>query len=322
MVGGAGSDTYGVDSAADVVTEAASAGNDQVNSSVNYTLGANVEMLGLLGSANLNGTGNTLNNTLIGSSGANILDGKAGADAMSGGGGNDIYGIDNAGDVVTETSASGGIDQVNSYVTFGLGANLEKLVLRGSAAIDGGGNALDNTITGNTGANVLDGKAGADAMAGGAGDDLYYVDNVGDVVTESAGGGTDRINSYVSLTLRANIETLALRGSDNLKGAGNALDNLIAGNNGDNVLKGGLGLDTMIGGAGDDLFKFDTALSPANVDAITDFTVGADGLQLENSVFTALGAAGVLAADAFHTGASAADASDRIIYDNATGALY
>jgi Ca2+-binding RTX toxin-like protein len=64
MAGGTGNDTYIVDSSGDSVTEAANAGTDTVVSSVNYTLGANLENLTLTGSANINGTGNSFDNTL------------------------------------------------------------------------------------------------------------------------------------------------------------------------------------------------------------------------------------------------------------------
>src|SRR4051812_16948590 len=76
LVGGAGDDVYFVNNARDVIVESANQGNDLVWSSVSYTLGANVESLTLYGSA-LNATGNSLNNILIGTSGANRLDGGA-----------------------------------------------------------------------------------------------------------------------------------------------------------------------------------------------------------------------------------------------------
>jgi hypothetical protein len=92
MTGGAGNDTYGVDTAGDTVTEASNAGTDGVLSSIAYTLGTNVENLALAANAgNINGTGNTLNNLIVGNNGDNILDGGAGADALTGGGGVDVF---------------------------------------------------------------------------------------------------------------------------------------------------------------------------------------------------------------------------------------
>ncbi len=119
----------------------------------------------------------------------------------------------------------------------------------------------------------------------------------------------------------------ATLGDDALAGtAGNDAVNLLAGNDtydglgGADTIIGGLGNDTLTGGAGDDLFVFNAALSASNVDTITDFVVGSDAIALDNAVFTELNQ-GPLSAEAFVVGTTAADTSNRIIYDNATGAV-
>ena len=251
LVGGTGNDTYVVDDAGDTVVEAASAGADTVEASIDYALGANVENLVLTGAA-LNGAGNGLANAITGNAGDNLIDGGAGIDTMSGGAGNDTYIVDNSADVVVE-ALSGGQDTVRASASYTLAANVEHLVLTGTAAINGSGNALDNSLAGNAAANVLDGGAGADAMAGGAGNDTYVVDNAGDTVAEGAAEGTDTVLASASHVLSANVENLTLTGSAAIDGSGNALDNVLTGNAGSNVLDGGAGNDSLGGGAGSDL---------------------------------------------------------------------
>ena len=141
-----------------------------VRSSITYTLGANEENLILTGDAAINGTGNSLNNIITGNVAANTLNGGAGTDTMAGGLGNDIYIVDNTGDVVTE-DLNAGTDTIESSVTYTLGANVENLILTGSAAINGTGNTLNNTITGNTAANTFNGGNGNDNLNGGLGKD-------------------------------------------------------------------------------------------------------------------------------------------------------
>ncbi len=250
LVGGLGNDTYVIDNAGDGITENLNEGTDQVQSSITYTLGANVENLTLTGSADLNGTGNGLDNLLTGNSGANILDGGAGADTLTGGVGNDTYVVDDTADVVTE-QANEGTDTVLSSVTYLLSPNVENLTLSGTANLNGTGNSLNNVLTGNSGDNVLDGQAGADTMAGGVGNDTYLVDNAGDGVSENANEGIDTVQSSVTYTLAANIENLTLTGSAAINGTGNALDNVLTGNSAANVLTGGAGNDTYVIGAGD-----------------------------------------------------------------------
>ncbi len=262
LIGGTGNDTYVIDVAGDVVTELANEGTDLVQSALTYTLGANVENLTLTGTAAINGTGNALDNvitgnsasnTLTGGAGNDTLNGGAGTDTLIGGAGNDVYVVDVAGDVVSEL-ANEGTDLVQSALTYTLGANVENLTLTGIAAIDGTGNALDNAITGNAASNTLtggagndslNGAAGIDTMFGGAGNDTYYVDNVGDTVTELANEGTDIVYAYVSHALAANVENIRLHTTGNIDATGNALNNILYTGDGNNVLDGGDGIDTV-----------------------------------------------------------------------------
>lgn len=170
MMGLAGDDSFVVGQRDDQVLEAVGDGTDTIRASVTYTLPINVENMTLEGSAPINAIGNELNNRLTGNSADNVLDGGAGADRMFGLGGNDIYVVDSKNDKVNET-ANNGIDTVRSSVTFTLGANVERLALTGTTAVNGTGNELRNKITGNIANNTLNGLAGDDLLKGGSGND-------------------------------------------------------------------------------------------------------------------------------------------------------
>ena len=60
-------------------------------------------------------------------------------------------------------------------------------------------------------------------MLGGVGNDVYFVDNAGDVVIENAGEGNDTVFSTAHFRLSANVENLVLQGSADLQGYGNSL---------------------------------------------------------------------------------------------------
>ncbi|WP_444462305.1 calcium-binding protein [Rhodobacter capsulatus] len=327
LLGGAGNDIYVVDALGDIAAETTTlrsgidaGGRDTVMASVDHTLREYLEVLVLTGSAAIDGTGNALANSLTGNRGANTLNGGRGADTLAGGLGNDTY-VTDGGDTITEAAAAG-TDTVRSSVSLTLGANLENLVLTGSGALNGTGNALANSLTGTRGANTLNGGGGADTLAGGLGDDTYVTDG-GDRILEVASAGTDTVRSSVSLTLGANLENLVLTGSAAINGTGNTLANSLTGNRGANLLNGGWGADTLTGGAGQDAFLFNTALAGGNVDRITDFSVIDDQIRLENAVFVGV-SAGALAASAFTANRSglATDALDRVIYETDTGRLY
>ena len=290
MIGRAGNDGYTVDNAGDAVVENPGEGTDFVLTFINFALPANVENLSLAaGESDLQGFGNGLVNTINGNSGNNLIDGGAGADTMAGGAGNDVYFVD-GGDGVIE-NANEGNDSVFSTTHLVLGANVENLVLQGSADLQGYGNELANALYGNSGNNLLDGRAGADIMFGGAGNDLYFVDG-GDGVVENANEGTDSVFASVSYTLTANVETLVLQGSSNLSGTGNALANSIFGNAGNNTLDGGGAADVLTGNAGNDVFVF--RAGQANGDTVIDFAgsgpAAGDSLQFTGFGTTAQGA--------------------------------
>ena len=205
MSGGLGDDTYVVDNVGDTVSDLAGQGTDAVMSSVSFTLGAATENLTLTGTGTIDGTGNLLANVLNGNANANTLDGGGGADAMNGGSGDDTYVVDNGGDTVTEGSAAGGTDEVQSSVTFTLGANVENLTLTGANPINGTGNALANILAGNGVANVLNGHAGDDQLSGNGGHDALH----GGLGNDTLDGGAGNDGFYFENALvPANVDAI------------------------------------------------------------------------------------------------------------------
>ncbi len=144
MAGGGGNDTYVVDNALDVVTEAVNAGTDTVETSLtSYTLSSDVERLIFTGTAGFTGNGNTLDNFIQSGNGADTLSTGGGNDTLSTGGGNDIV--------------NGGI---------------------GNDTIDGG--TGNDTLSGGDGNDRITGGAGNDAMNVGpanAGNDVLVFDD-------------------------------------------------------------------------------------------------------------------------------------------------
>ncbi len=247
MIGGTGDDTYYVHSADDQVIELQGEGRDNVRSTVSWVLGDHFEDLLLEGAANIDGTGNALDNSVLGNNADNILYGLDGNDTLGGYGGNDIlYGgrgndrlVGREGvnqlfggegddqyfvgsrDTIVEFDGEG-YDVVFSVGDFVLSEHLEALRLDGTGDLRGEGNSGDNYIAGTSGDNVLIGHGGNDQIFGGRGDDHLIGDGDGD------GDGA--------------------RGDDRLDGG-----------EGDDWLEGGLGNDALWGGAGSDTFRFDRA---------------------------------------------------------------
>lgn len=235
MEGGAGDDIYHVNSAGDRVIEVNGGGSDLVRSLINYTLPDQVESLTLMGSA-LNGTGNALANTLVGTGGDNQLSGLDGNDVLKGGAGRDTL------------DGGNGNDQLS------------------------GGSGADHLI-GGAGDDILDGGRSGDLMEGGAGNDTYVVNSVHDVVVEALEPYDpdnpdawyqqyDTVITSVNFTLASDVyvEEVHLSGAattvigndiDN-RLVGNALGNHLEGGGGNDVLEGGAGRDVLIGGDGVD----------------------------------------------------------------------
>jgi len=290
--GGLGNDTLSGDAGADTIS--GDDDDDMINGGTgNDTLDGGIGADTLFGGDDIDSlSGGDGADSLDGGIGADTLDGGigndtltggTGADAMTGGGGDDAYFVDNLGDTVIEADG-GGMDTVSSSVTITLSSFVENLILTG-AARSGTGNNLANTITGTAGSDTLTGGAGddaligngghdtlnggsgADTMTGGIGDDRYTVDNIGDVIVELDGGGTDTVTANIAWTLGAFTENMKLAGLAHA-GTGNGLDNKLTGQagtdtldgaGGNDTLDGGAGADVMIGGAGDDTFMVNHA---------------------------------------------------------------
>ncbi|MGZ2411749.1 Ca2+-binding RTX toxin-like protein [Sphingomonas sp. F9_3S_D5_B_2] len=321
LTGGDGADTYYVDNIGDQVVETAGLEVDAVYSTVTYALGENVENLTLAGPGAINGSGNYLDNRLVGNAAANTLDGGTGADNMRGAAGNDTYVVDNSADRAVE-NAGEGEDSVFASIDYSLGANLENLVLNGFGDLSARGNDLDNVLGGNVNNNALygnggddliygdagndklDGGAGVDKMFGGLGDDTYIVRDATDFAYENVGEGVDRVLSSISIALRSNVENLTLTGTETVTGKGNELGNVITGNaannalygyagddklyggDGNDVLNGGTGKDGLTGGAGNDTYYVDdlTTYAYENVGEGTDRVYSTVNLTLRANI--------------------------------------
>lgn len=296
LIGGTGDDTYVISNAGDSYIENAGEGMDQVLTAVaSLTLRVNVENLTYTGSGDFVGTGNALANVITGGVGNDTLNGEAGGDTLTGGLGDDVYVVDDLGDQTIELDGEGA-DTVRSSVSgWVLGDHLETLIWIGVGGAILTGNALENEITGGTGADTLDGGAGADILRGGLGDDIYYLDDASDLVVDT--GGADTVYTTVNFTIGASgVENLHAIGSGPVQFVGDGQNNVLEGGEGDDQLDGGAGDDTLIGHEGDDIYMVDSVgdLVVEEADEGTDLvqtTLGVFVLteHLENLTFTGSG---------------------------------
>ena len=215
LMGGVGADTLDGWLGDDTVGYSSSSTGVVVNLATGINTGGDATGDTLIGIENLTGSshddslsGDAGDNTISGEAGSDTLNGGAGADILNGGLGDDSYVTDGS-DIIAE-SFGAGTDLVLSSATATLGSNLENLTLTGSSAINGTGNALNNTVTGNSAANRLTGGAGADTLIGGAGKDL---------LSGQAGHDTFIFNNVVESAITAtttDVITDFVRGQDKI----------------------------------------------------------------------------------------------------------
>lgn len=226
LFGGDGDDTYvllGADASLEFIED--SGGNDTVV--VDTAIGgAAVELpdgfenLVIKGRANVDGSGNSLDNTLAGNGGVNHLIGDAGndtliggnsgskgKDVLEGGDGSDTYVVYGKNYEIVETAAFGDIDTVrSSKINIDLsqlgegGANIEQIMLENGRSLKATGNDAGNAILGNAGRNPLDGKGGADLLFGGAGNDKLTGGDGADLFLFDGSKGYDLVTDFTSGT--------------------------------------------------------------------------------------------------------------------------
>lgn len=183
----------------------------------------------------------------------------------------------------------------------------DKLLVAGTNCCDTLLGAMNNDVLMGAGSgDCILGLGGDDTIIGMSGNDQIYGNDGEDTIYGDQG------KDYLSGGC----------GNDFLSG-GDDRDTLDGGAGAD-ILNGGLGNDTLAGGCGNDVFAFDTALSSANIDIITDFKSGLDMIKLDWDIFTALADAGALSTDYFRSSATgmAGDANDFILYNARTGGLF
>src|SRR5260221_270892 len=255
MTGGLGNDYYIVDNVGDKLgAEAVSGGHDTVYATVNWILGANYDELELDGTANLNGTGNAIDNDLDGNSGNNVLSGLDGNDDIDGGGGNDVL---NGGLGNDSIIAGGGNDTINAgdgdnSIVAGEGIN-NIVAGSGNDAITSGGR--HDSIGGSLDRAKVDGGDGNDQISdggntnstllGGLGNDTIQTDTLTDSIV--GGAGIDQVEytgNGGTITLEGTTENLRLTNGEGTTGIGNALANTLTSDFGYNTLDGLLGNDT------------------------------------------------------------------------------
>ena len=350
MFGGAGNDVlFGAN---DNDTLFGEGGNDTLDGGAgNDALyaGAGRDVLnGGAGDDTLFGIDDAIGDDLRGGDGRDLIIGGTGADLIFGGEGDDTIGSLGGEDAIYGDAGNDTInlfDAVSGFAQVYGGSGNDAIIgsrftdyLYGGAGNDTllGGDDFDilnggqgeDYLDGGQGIGVLSGEDGNDTLVGGLDNDqidggagldtVVYngtrsvIVNLSQTGAQDTGQGIDRITGVENV----------ISGVGNDRLSGNSLGNDLRGGGGNDTLNGAGGNDTLSGGSGSDVFVFNTALSPGNIDIITDFNVADDTIHLENAIFTALGSNGALSAAALALGAEASTAAQRIIYDTVTGNLF
>jgi len=298
LEGGLGNDTYIINNINAKIIEDSDAGIDTVsfgnNSITTYSLTSNVENLSeSSNTSSLNITGNSLSNCITTGSGNDTIDGGGGNDTLIGGLGDDTYYLDINSNIIE--LAYGGRDTIKlksdfsgTVVNLSNYANIENIdASLKTSALTLTGTSSANIIKGGSDNDTIDGGTGADTLIGGLGNDTYIIDDVKDIITETAGGGTDTAklsNSSVLKNLSIanfdNVENIDCSSSASaLTLTGNSSVNTIKGGSGNDTIDGGTGADTLIGGLGNDTYIVDDAN-----DVITEASsAGTDIVELSSS---------------------------------------
>ena len=286
--GAAGNDTYVITDSTTRTIEVAGGGIDNVLAYANLTLSGEVENM-TLGFGGLSGTGNVMDNTMTGSTGADVLAGVGGndtlfgddgADSLYGGNGNDLL----SGDLGDDLLAGGaGVDLVRYDTGSAIHINLAVSVAQntllgldtftlienlqtGSGADILRGSGLGNMLTSGSGDDDLFGAAGNDTLYGGSGADTLRAD-IGndrlyggpDADTLVFAGPTPVTVNLTLTTQNTGYGTDLINGIENVTGGsgadhitGNGSVNTLLGMGGADTLEGGANLDWINGGTGTD----------------------------------------------------------------------
>lgn len=282
--GAHGNDTLSAALAINLIVASGGVGNDTL-----ITGSGNDQLTGGEGNDIL--TAGAGNDQLSGGDGDDTLSGRSGSNSLAGGAGVDTADYSNAvqglnidlNEGRARNNGFGAEDVISGVENLIGGAQNDILIGEGSANSLRGGAGADYLI-GLAGNDTLEGGVGAlNTLQGGLGNDLYFVANAGDTLTEFAGEGIDEVQTTVTnFTLRQHFEVLRYTGALAFTGRGSADGNTIYGGSGINTLLGLAGDDILYGGAENDVLSGgagnDTLYGGAGNSDVADYAQAASGV--------------------------------------------